>query len=292
MVLTILGWSCTPARRRMGVSAIQQLTQPQLKCSEAPRADSAHLSPMLQYSFQAKLLWARQHLDGLRQDIFAFHQQEPCAVVHGFDRETGKHIWRVDGPPKLPQKSISLRLGDLLYNWRGALDHLAWSLVLANGNSPTERTCFPIVNSANDWNSTRVQRQVAGMHPQAIKEIEEFQPYNSECPYSTNELLGLLNRLGNVEKHRHFNLTVASIGRLCALSVEDHCLTEKFIHQGPVEDGTVVASCISALNISFIAMFEPAFGQGGIAAGEGVDELMLKIGLAVEETMILASLLE
>lgn len=235
----------------------------------------------MSHSFQAKLIWAHQHMEALRWDILAFARLEPYVVVHEFHPERSKHIWRVDGPLLIPPQQISLRLGDTLYNYRGVLDHLIWDLVLASGGIPTEITAFPICGTLKQWKSARVQRQIAGIHEDLVARIEALQPYNGRYPDSPNEILGLLNRLGNVEKHRHFNLIAAAVELAC-FTVDTDALAYSFIHKGPVEDDTVLAIAEGKVDVDFIPAPGVAFGQGGDAPGKLVNELMLLIEFAVE----------
>jgi hypothetical protein len=220
-------------------------------------------------------------MDALRLAISRFGLSNPCVVVHDFDPKGSKHTWRVSGKPDMPPQELSLRLGDVLCNFRGALDYLAWELVIANSATPSRKTAFPICACPDDFASKGVQRRMAGLSTPMRTRIEELQPYNGAGTNCPNYHLGLLDSLGNVEKHRHFNLIAASVD-LAAFSVDDSLLGHTFIHEGPVEDGTILAVAEGKMDVKFIAAFGVAFGQGGIAPGELVSELILRIELAVE----------
>jgi hypothetical protein len=235
-------------------------------------------------SFQAKLLWAHQHMDALRKDILTFGLSNPCTVVHDFEHGELKHTWRICGKVDMPPQQLSLRLGDTLNNWRCALDHLAWELVCSNGKVPKSFTAFPICRDPAEFASDRVQRQMTGMTDLMRAKIEELQPYNGVSAHSTNYRLGLLNRLGNVEKHRHFNLIAVSVD-LATFSVDESYLNDSFIHYGPVEDGTILAVAKGQRDVNFIAAFGVAFGQGGEATGELLNDLVLRIELSVQEAV-------
>ncbi len=237
-----------------------------------------------EHSFQAKLAWAHQHMDALRQRIITFGLSKPCVVVHDFEHKGLKHIWRVNGEVAIPPQEISLRLGDTLYNYRGVLDHLARDLVIASKGKPTGKTAFPLCREPEDWNSDRVRSQLAGMEETVRARIEQLQPYHGRQLSSTNYLLGLLNSLGNVEKHRHFNLITASVD-LATFSVDEGILTDYFIHLGPIEDGTVLARAHGHVDVNFIAAFGVAVGERGAAIGIPVQELVLRIELAVQAVL-------
>jgi hypothetical protein len=242
------------------------------------------LSSQPRRSFQAKVIWAHQHMNAFRLAISRFGLSNPCVVVHDFDPKGSKHTWRVSGKPDTPPQELSLRLGDVFYNLRGVLDHLAWELVIANGATPSRKTAFPICECPNDFVSKGVQRRMDGMSTPMRTRIEELQPYNGVSTHCPNYHLGLLDSLGNVEKHRHFNLIAASVD-LAAFSVDDSLLGHSFIHEGPVEDGTILAVAEGPMDVKFIAAFGVAFGQGGIAPGELVSELILRIELAVQNVI-------
>jgi hypothetical protein len=223
-------------------------------------------------------------MDALRKDILTFDLSNPCTVVHDFERGELKHTWRICGKVDTPPQQLSLRLGDTLNNWRCALDHLAWELVCSNGKVPKSFTAFPICRDPAEFASDRVQRQMTGMTDLMRAKIEELQPYNGVSAHCTNYHLGLLNRLGNVEKHRHFNLIAVSVD-LATFSVDESYLNDSFIHYGPVEDGTILAVTKGQRDVNFIAAFGVAFGQGGEAPGELLNDLVLRIELSVQDAV-------
>jgi hypothetical protein len=235
-------------------------------------------------SFQAKLLWAHQHMDALRKDIVTFGFSEPCVIAHDFEPDGLKHTWRVCGKVDTPPQQLSLRLADTLNNWRSALDHLAFDLARSSGQTPKSCTAFPIYRDPDVFASEHVQRQMKGMTEQMRAIIEGLQPYPGSSSHVTNYHLGLLNSLGNVEKHRHFNLIAVSVD-LATFSVDGSDLSDSFIHQGPVENGTILARAKGLEDVRFIPAFGIAFGKGGEASGELVHELVLRIELAVQDAV-------
>jgi hypothetical protein len=223
-------------------------------------------------------------MNALRVAISDFGRPKPCVVIHDFDPKSVKHTWRVSGKPDTPPQQLSLILGDTLNNLRAVLDHLAWDLALANGKSPRERTAFPICETPKSFASDGVQKMIAGMADPVRAKIEELQPYKTINRHDTNHALGLLNRLGNIEKHRHFNLIAASVD-LATFNADEGLLTSSYIYQGPIEDGTILAVAEGQVNVNFLTAFGIVFSQGGIADGEIVDELMIRIELAVEDVL-------
>jgi hypothetical protein len=125
---------------------------------------------------------------------------------------------------------------------------------------------------------------MTGMTDLMRAKIEEPQPYNGLSAHCTNYRLGLLNRLGNVEKHRHFNLITASVD-LATFSIDESYSNDSFIHHGPVEDGIILARATGPEDARFIAAFGIAFGKDGIVSGELINELVLRIDLSVQEAV-------
>jgi hypothetical protein len=209
---------------------------------------------------------------------------EPCVIVHDFQPKTLKHTWRVSGKPSTPSQRFSLRLGDTLNNLRAVLDHLAWDLVLANGKTPNRRTGFPLCGKPESFADKVIQRMIADMSDVVQARIESLQPYNAIYAHEPNYALRFLDSLGNIEKHRYFNFIAASVD-LAAFNIDEGMLASSRIHKGPVEDGTILAVAEGQVDVKFLAAFGIAFGQGGVAAGEVVDELIIRIELAVQNVL-------
>ena len=109
------------------------------------------------------------------------------------DPNSGKKIFHVRFRTQLPEL-LPLMIGDAVHNLRSALDHLAWQLVDANGQTPTINTSFPVFKKKNtkQFNS-KVSRIACG----ARDIIESIQPYNSG-----NDDLAILSEMDNFDKHR------------------------------------------------------------------------------------------
>src|SRR5687767_9367236 len=88
--------------------------------------------------------WAYHHGAALHREIETFSRSNPCTVRHEFDAQTKRHEWRIEGDPRQPWPQMSLILGDMLNNFRSALDYLACEL---GGRA------FPIIRNVSDWES-------------------------------------------------------------------------------------------------------------------------------------------
>jgi hypothetical protein len=87
-------------------------------------------------------------------------------------------------------------------NLKGALDHLAWELVIANKSQPSKQTYFPISETEAKFRSD-VPNKMKGMSAPAIGAIEALRPFGGG-----NESLWRLHALNNIDKHR----TLVTVG--------------------------------------------------------------------------------
>jgi hypothetical protein len=88
-------------------------------------------------TFTMKLVRADEHLKDLNNEVAAFLQIRPYEVVTKKDIPAGNLYGQViyrHAPPDL----LLMLIGDVLYNLRSALDHLAWSLAGTHANKRTE----------------------------------------------------------------------------------------------------------------------------------------------------------
>jgi hypothetical protein len=118
---------------------------------------------------------------------------------------------RMPPMPKL-EKSISVDIGECLYNMRSALDQTTFAMLQANiPNLPEldakqredlERASqFPIADSPQQFNGRAARSQMRGLSADAITTIERFQPYfGGKDP--VGDSLWCLRELSNTDKHR------------------------------------------------------------------------------------------
>lgn len=75
------------------------------------------------------------------------------------DRQTTSQVAPVLELAELPV-SVSVILGDVVHNLRGALDHLAWQIVASTGRNPSTSTYFPICKTADCRNFDQLAKQL------------------------------------------------------------------------------------------------------------------------------------
>jgi hypothetical protein len=145
-----------------------------------------------------KLQRARKHLHDLHAAVEAFRESKPykiCAKPHPV-KQIRHTVLCVESVQPLPPE-IPLIIGDAVHNMRSCLDHLAWQLVLANGNTPDRATYFPILDPAKDP-SPKVKAETGkGMSDDARDLIWQLQPRVSGL-----NKLWQLHQLDIFDKHR------------------------------------------------------------------------------------------
>ena len=153
-----------------------------------------------------KLTRAEEHLHILDDETARYLDGDFFQLVRD-DTAHGSvfHLWVKEQPPA----RLSLLLGDCLHNLRSSLDHLAWQLVIANANSPDERTKFP-VHLNRPSKDLFASSSVRGMSREAITIIEKLQPYQAG-DRANQTALWFVGQLSNHDKHRTLNLTAASL---------------------------------------------------------------------------------
>ena len=157
----------------------------------------------------------------LSADIDEFCANIRKAIVHEIDTDAGEQKWVYrDAAPDVPME-WSIRVGEILYNLRSALDHLVWQLVLANGNAPTQVNQFPILDKEEEWTRARaVVRGLKGVSEENKEIVRYLQPFNpflqlpvdGEVRPCNAQVFRTLRDLCNIDKHRHLNLILAGTG--------------------------------------------------------------------------------
>lgn len=218
----------------------------------------------------SKLRRAQTHLRALDRRIQGVRRSNLKRVARELNDEVGEKAFIYRGNPRQLHPSISLIVGDAIHNWRSALDHLAWSLVEANGNTPTRGTAFPIIDDPARYKRS-FKRQTKGMSGEATTMLTKEQPCCG--PRSLRKgYLALLAELDNVDKHRHLYVTItATDGGLFSEPLPLDIFTQGFIHSGPIHDGTLLAQTPKGHHhLEFTPAFDIAFGPGMPAEGKSV----------------------
>jgi hypothetical protein len=158
-----------------------------------------------------KLARADQHLKALDQEIDWFLKRNPQLFTHERNAQTGEDLlWTLTRTN--PPDEWSCIVGDVLYNLRSCLDHLAWQLVLLAGNEPSTDTQFPVFKADPFAPGAKRdllklwERRVKGMDGRDVAKLKELQPYSGRNIDLLDHALLLLHDLNIWDKHRQLHL--------------------------------------------------------------------------------------
>lgn len=197
----------------------------------------------------AKIGRAKTHIANLKQAITDASDPKLSRFPLEYDPKLGKHVMGVNGVPPIDPE-WPLVVGEILYNLRSALDHLAWQLVLFDGKKPYDKTQFPIREAPFDRRvkGKRIPTQLRPpvSNPQILEALEKVQPYsgvNGEGGDFRHSPLWRLNRLRNIDNHRLLLVVTAvlDVGEMWWGWGGDHPSPDVAINPQPVKEGTPVA---------------------------------------------------
>ena len=223
---------------------------------ESPGINSPNRSKL--DGIQTKIVRAYEHCSTLDNAIKSFIDSENHVVTHQFDPETFEHIWRLESDPPPIHSIIYALIGNALHNFRDALDHIVWQLVLANGKTPSRSNASPIYIDEVQYKN-RGQRKLQGVYADAKAIISKAQP----C-HGGHQILWALEELSNIDKHRRPPLAFMNVARF---KVENLAIPPKqsvaiLINQAPLERGAKIVSVVHEdMNVNFEPIFTVAFGD-------------------------------
>lgn len=180
-----------------------------------------------------KIARGRKHLNESSLLIQSFRDSRPYTFRSEFETQTGDQVWKVDNDPLHPPSWPVV--GDILYNFRSALDHLAWQLVLKAGGTPGRNTEFPIFNDRDIWTRDS-SRDMRGMTDAMKDMLKSEQPCFGPNPHR-NMILWSLQEYGNIDKHRLLLIVTCSTAGM----FWNPSGPSLFVHEGPVQKNTILA---------------------------------------------------
>jgi hypothetical protein len=147
---------------------------------------------------RVKLEHARKHFNNLEAEVQVFLDSKPYLVGVRTDPHARQTVFYLRSVGETPDTIPSI-VGDILFNLRAALDHLACSLIEINHGKVTSKTSFPVINTLDHAEYKRASRgKVEGMAQAAIDAIDATEPYRGAKGHSLWQLHGL----NILDKHR------------------------------------------------------------------------------------------
>jgi hypothetical protein len=175
----------------------------------------------------SKIERAKNHIEDLQVASQAFFDSRPYEIIDERNPHTSERSYYLADVADIPDE-IAAICGDALHNLRSALDHLAYQLVLAAGNTPTKRTAFPIADSATEYSSAPIRGKIKLMGQDAIRLIDALKPYKSG-----NDTLWHLKELDDIDKHRLLLTVGTRYEAHRATPSERHELMRRFVGSHP-----------------------------------------------------------
>ena len=163
----------------------------------------------------AKIRRGADQASSLKADMDRFCTDVRQSIVHEVHEAAEEQAWVYRGETPNVPIDWSVRLGEILYLLRSALDHLVWQLVLANGQEPGRHNGFPIVRNEEAWRR-QARSELRGVSQADVNSIRRLQPIDGGIglPF---DVFGLsrLHSLCNIDKHRHLILAIVGVYGFC-----------------------------------------------------------------------------
>lgn len=144
----------------------------------------------------SKVERAKAHIEDLHVSLERFWNTKPNSIRFEDDAQRRERTYYLVTVADIPLPILNI-IGDVLYNLRSALDHVAYALPLAPGITERGWNQFPIVESATEYMSAKVRRKVEIFRQDAVKALDAVKPYKGG-----NDTLWELHELNKVDKHR------------------------------------------------------------------------------------------
>jgi hypothetical protein len=188
-----------------------------------------------------KLDRAHMHRQDLECRVERFRHSDAYCVARETDVEAGKRRWIFHLRKEPPVSEWGVIIGDCLFNFRSALDHVALELAVTHAASigrtltaeEEGKSEFPIFHK-RDPTIRELDKRIGAIHPEARSLIESMQPYGR----TDRAILEYLDVLHNFDKHRRLHLVVSAN---TGMSVMGERFPFDVMNLGvPLEDGDVL----------------------------------------------------
>ncbi len=195
---------------------------------------------------------ASYHFDALKRAMDQFVESESDSPIFDFESDDAQGVIKLRIVRPIPP-DWGLVIGDCIFNFRAALDHLICEVVLANGGTDITKTEFPIFLDPLVYGETSRKTgapsrrsglfKIAGVPSLAETIIEGLQPYNRRAGPQDRHPLWLLHEISNEDKHRSIHIALASLqdGAVSASGNIDGITYIRAL-SGYIEDGAVIAT--------------------------------------------------
>jgi hypothetical protein len=151
-----------------------------------------------------KIERANKHIGDLESLLERWFQGDPYEVVKEKEADGRGWVFKLSRCAEVPPE-IRAVTGDAVHNLRSSLDYLVDAAIRANGHTPTDRTMFPICNSAKAFEAKLSGVETVGQD--ALDLLEATHAYKGG-----NDGLWALRELDNADKHRLLIMVASRYG--------------------------------------------------------------------------------
>jgi hypothetical protein len=159
-----------------------------------------------------KLKRAWDQLDVLKTDIVAFLDREPYRPAIQFDPKTGRLTVRVL-VANSPEPMWGVRVGEIVHNFRSALDHVVWELA-GRPDARGSKTQFPIFETEAGFDDRGTRPFLKHVDQSAVALVRSEQPFYPGADggiEASQSPLWHLKQLSDIDKHRTLHLTATTL---------------------------------------------------------------------------------
>lgn|SRR3989442_10659529 len=164
----------------------------------------------------AKIIRSVQRTKALNEEVKAFFKSDDHGVIPDFKTEP-RYLLIKAFSRSLPPTEWSLDIGEILYQFRSTLDHLACKLTEDNGQIVNSGVEFPICGKPEDFRKSdgtlvwKVNRQIGSMSFAHQALIESEQPFKGKYGLPEDDPLLILHDLARYDRHRNLHLVSTTI---------------------------------------------------------------------------------
>jgi hypothetical protein len=148
---------------------------------------------------RAKIARALELLLELDECLHAYLDADPFTLQRQVQPDGVTHVFVLKVTEPAPV-ALSVLVGEVVHQLRSAVDHVAYGLVVAAGNTPTRQTGFPVCTAR-----PAALKVAGGVTAEALAAVDAVQPYQRRDPL--RHPLHVLNTLWNIDKHRNLLVT-------------------------------------------------------------------------------------
>ena len=203
-------------------------------------------------SARAKLNRATEHAKAVESEIRAWGDTQPYSLTYETNADSTRYSVFIKfngGATAAPIERWSLMIADSIHNFRCALDHLVYSVAIAeSGQDPPplhDVLMFPICDNNTSFDREIKRRGLECISPPMRAIFELFQPYNRPYP-KLPPLLAMLRDFENANKHRLLQLLFGAVSSgnigFTGPPVPPETIVTLWAQAGEIKDGTEVVA--------------------------------------------------